>query len=262
MPTVTYRPDYAKFVFVVQAGTWHQYSERFHEASHKAKFSGEWLKSHKMNPWYGDAALGTETWSVDIWGEWAGLVEQLPVEFFRFLRRFDVRATVWDTDGDTIVSIGQHLVASVTSHNIHLFATKPATKRMGRDRGGKGFAIGSHKSDLRVTVYKRTGEPCAQEFQCSGTMLRNIVGDIADDPTIIPMERSPWRALIANIRTRGEQRVTSIWASAGLGVHWPVLGPTDLPKLPPIQSSALFRLPAADDDDDRAADAQYRDGQA
>ncbi len=258
MSTVRYRPDYAKFVFVVPAGTWHQWAERFHEASHKLKFSTEWLKSHKMNPWYGDAALGTETWSVDIWGEWAGIVRLLPVSFFRSLRRFDIRAIVWDSDEDTIASIGIHLYNTVTSHNIQLFKTKPAAKRMGRDRGGRGFAIGSKKSDLRVSVYKRGGEPIAQEFQCQGTMLRNIVEDINEDPTIIPMERDPWEALLAIIQAHGEKRLATVWQAAGLGTYWPLLQSQDIPALPPIQSAVLFRLPAADDYDEAAASEQDR----
>jgi hypothetical protein len=256
MSTVTFRPDYAKFVFTVPAGTWHQYSERFHEASHKLKYSTEWLKSHKMSPWYGNAALGTETWSVDIWGEWAGIVEHLPVAFFHSLRRFDLRSIMWDIDGDTIVSIGKHLVGTVTSHNIHLFATKPATKRMGRDRGGKGFAIGSHKSDLRVTIYKRAGEPCATEFQFHGTMLRNSVKDIGEDANVIPMLRSPYKALAAALMVKGEKRLQTVLEAGGIGTYWPQIRTADVPALPPIQASALFRLPAADDDDEAAASIQ------
>ena len=242
MSTVRYRPDYAKFVFTVPAGTWHQYSTRFHEASHNLKFNGEWLKSHKMNPWYGDAALGTETWSVDIWGEWAGIVEALPVHFFHYLRRFDVRAVIWDTDEETIISIGQHLQRHITSHNINVYSTKPAAKRMGRDRGGKGFAIGSHKSDLRVTVYKRTGEPCAQEFQCSGGMLRTSIELIEEAQREAKTVSSPWSALVRRIQSQGEIRTAKVFGAAGIGVHWPTFGPVELPVLPPSQSAFIAEL--------------------
>src|SRR5882724_8458461 len=128
MSSVVFRPDYAKFVFRVPAGTWHQYSERFHEASHERKYSKEWLKGHKMNAWYASGVDGYETWSVDIWGEWAGIVEVLPVSFFRSLRRFDVRAVVWDCDDGFIVDVGQHLQRHISSYNINVFSTKPATK--------------------------------------------------------------------------------------------------------------------------------------
>lgn len=259
MSTVVYRPDYAKFVFTVPAGTWHQYSERFHEASHKLKFRDEWLKSHKMSCWYGNVSEGTETWSVDIWGEWSRIVEHLPTAWFQFLRRFDIRAAVWDADINTIVDIGAHLHKTITSHNIYQYSTKDATKRMGRDRGGKGFAIGSKKSDLRVSVYKRKGEPASQEYQCTGSMLRNLVEDIYEDPTIIPMQRDPYAALRSCIQAKGEIRMAQIWAAAGLGAHWPILSQGDIPVLPPIQSGLFFRLPAADDDDEAAARAQYSD---
>lgn len=242
MSTVSYRPDYAKFVFTVPAGTWHQYSERFHEASHQRKYNTEWLKSHKMSPWYGNAALGTETWSVDIWGEWAGLVEALPVAFFPYLRRFDVRAVIWDCDEATIVAVGQHLQRTVTSHNVNVYSTKPATKRMGRDRGGKGFAIGSHKSDLRVSVYKRTGEPCAQEFQCSGTMLKNSTELIWEGFQGHEKIIDPWKALVRRIQSQGESRMAKVFGSADLASYWPILQREELPNLPPIQAAFLAPL--------------------
>jgi hypothetical protein len=248
MSTVTFRPDYAKFVFTVQAGTWHQYSERFHEASHTLKFNAEWLKSHKMNPWYGDVSKGTETWSVDIWGEWAGIVEALPIAFFPNLRRFDVRAVIWDCNEQTIIDVGQHLQNHITSHNINVFSTKPATKRLGRDRGGKGFAIGSHKSDLRVTVYKRTGEFCAQEFQCSGAMLKSSVELIWEGYRGRENVISPWRALVSRVQSQGEIRTARVFGAAGLGTYWPILAAEGVPSLPPIQSAFIPEVGATESD--------------
>lgn len=247
MSTVRYRPDYAKFVFTVQRGTWHQYSERFHEASHQRKYSTEWLKSHKMNCWYSNQGIDTETWSVDIWGEWAGVVELLPVSFFPCLRRFDVRATIWDCDEATVVRIGSYLAEHVTSHNVTTYSTKPASKRLGRDRGGKGFGIGSHKSDLRVTVYKRSGEPAAQEYQCSGTMLHNIIAKLIEGGCLDNQTISPWAALSRDVQARGAARIDSVFNSAGLARYWPVLAAEPLPALPPIQSVFLPELGEADD---------------
>lgn len=240
MGSVTYRPDYAKFVFRVPSGTWHQFSERFHEASHKRKYNTEWLKSHKMSCWYGDSVNGTETWSVDIWGEWSGIVDLLPDSFFPFLRRFDARAIVWDATEDTVIQIGQHLQSHVSSHNVTVYSTKPSTKRLGRDRGGKGFAIGSHKSDLRVTVYKRSGEPAAQEFQCSGQMLKSSVELIWEGYQGREKTISLWRALMARVQSQGEARVARVFQSAGIGTYWPVLSTADLPALPPLQSGFLL----------------------
>jgi len=239
MSVVRYRPDYAKFVFTVPSGTWHQYSQRFHEVSHTRKYQAEWLKSHKMSCWYGDAVSGNETWSVDIWGEWAGIVELLPVAFFLNLRRFDLRATIWDCDDDTIINIGQHLQRHVTSHNINVFSTKPASKRLGRDRGGKGFAIGSHKSDLRVTVYKRSGEPAAQEFQCSGAMLKNSVELIAQGGYGREQVIDVWSALRSRIQSQGEIRVAKVFNSARIGTYWPILQTQELPDLPDKQSAFI-----------------------
>lgn len=250
MSPVTYRPDYAKFVFTVPPQTWNQYSRTFHEASHERKYKAEWLKSHKMNRWYYNKEQDLETWSVDIWGEWAGIVELLPIDFFQHLRRYDIRATIWDTDEATIIDIGQHLQRTITSHNINVFSTKPASKRLGRDRGGKGFAIGSKKSDLRISVYKRSGEPCAQEFQCTGTMLRTSVDLIWKGYKGRESVINPWRALLARVQSQGEARIGTVFGKADIGTYWPVFGPADLPALPPIQSSMLVlpEEPAPNDD--------------
>lgn len=220
------------------------------EQSHEMKFAGEWLKSHHTQRLRYNATVGKETWILEIWGEWAGIVEKMPVHWLLDLRRFDVRATLWDTDEDTIINLGQHLQRTITSHNIHVYSTKPATKRQGRDRGGKGFAIGSHKSDLRVSCYKRTSEPCGQEFQCSGAMLRRLALQAYDWYMKTGETIDPWRNLRARIEKNGNRRLMSILERAEVGTYWPVIGADDIPRLPPIQAAFLVEAQDILDDDD------------
>lgn len=47
----------------------------------------------------------------------------------------------------------------------------------GRHGGGMGIAIGSHKSDVRVSVYKRANEYAAYEVQASGDVLKRILSE-------------------------------------------------------------------------------------
>jgi hypothetical protein len=242
MSTVQFRIDYAKFLISCPPDLWHHWYSELNRESHEFKAAGEWLKCHKVNRLWYNADAGMETWSIDIWGEWAGIVNQLPPEWIQFVKRLDVRAIVWDTDKDTVLNIGQHLQRHVTSHNVNVFSTKPATKRLGRDRGGVGFAIGSHKSDLRITCYKRTGEPVAQEFQCSGAMLARLV-----DTTRVLVGpnanvRSVWRQLRLLIEAEGNKRLMRVLESAGIGTYWPVVGSSMIPQLPPIQASILVEL--------------------
>jgi hypothetical protein len=61
------------------------------------------------------------------------------------------------------------------NRNVTLYDSKPRSKRSGRDSGGFGIALGSHKSDLRITWYVRGTAQGAMEFQCAGVKLQNTV---------------------------------------------------------------------------------------
>lgn len=249
MGTVTFRPDYAKFLIECEPDLWHHYYTELTRESHEYKAAGEWLKSHKVNRLWFNKEAGLETWSIEIWGEWTGLVDRLPQAWFLFLRRYDVRAIIWDATRDTILDLGQHLQRNITSHNVNVYNTRPATKRLGRDRGGVGFAIGSHKSDLRITCYKRTGEPVAQEFQCSGTMLSRMVTKVWNDLHTKGGQVNLFKALEREVRSAGERRLNRVLEAAQVGTYWPVVGPADLPSLPPIQSTLIVETSDAYDEE-------------
>jgi hypothetical protein len=242
MGTVTFRPDYAKFIFECEPEVWNHIYRVFCETSHEMKFAGEFLKSHKTNRLWFNAQKGFETWTLEVWGEWAGIVTRLPSDWLLSLKRYDVRAIVWDASDDTIIELGQHLQRHVSSHNINVYSTKPASKRLGRDRGGKGFAIGSHKSDLRVTCYKRTGEPVAQEFQVTGAMLNRLKLAAWDWFIKTGKTIDPWRNLGARIEQEGNKRLMRVLESAGVGTYWPTVGAHDIPQLPPTQAAFMVEL--------------------
>lgn len=249
MGTVTFRPDYAKFMFECEPEVWNHIYRAANETSHLMKFKGEWLKSHKTQRLWYNAEKGTETWTLEIWGEWAGIVEKLPADWLLSLKRYDVRAIVWDATEDTILDLGQHMQRVVTSHNINVYATKPATKRLGRDRGGKGFAIGSHKSDLRITCYKRTGEPVAQEFQCTGAMLARLKLGAWDWYQKTGRTIDIWKNLGKRLEAEGNKRLVVVLERAGIGTYWPTIGAHDMPELPPIQGAFIPEIQDIIDDD-------------
>jgi hypothetical protein len=242
MPTVAWRADYAKFMFEVPSELWHSYAALLHTTSHECKYAGEWLKSHKVNRLWYDAGSGKETWSIEIWGEWTGIVHKLPPTWFHSLKRLDTRAIVWDTTGETIINIGQHLQKHVTSHNINVYSTKPASKRLGRDRGGKGFAIGSHKSDLRITTYKRTGEPAAQEFQMTGAYLQRLKASALRAVAGRFEVYDIWEQLIDLIALHGTQRIDRVLKAAGCDQFWSIIGSFSPPILPPTQHQFIPEL--------------------
>ena len=246
MGIASFRYDYAKFLIECTPELWAHWYQGLNLASHERKYSTEWLKSHKVNRLWYNAAANKETWSIDIWGEWAGIVDVLDAAWFPFLKRLDVRAIVWDADEAAVSSLGLHLFKNITSHNIRVFNTRPATKRLGRDRGGIGFAIGSHKSDLRISVYKRTGEPVALEYQMSGAFLERLKGEVCKqlaggDDTV-----DYFFHLRERVKIAGETRLTRVLDAAGIGSYWPTLGSIPAPELPPTQYS--FAPPLEGDD--------------
>lgn len=243
MSTIMWRPDYAKFLIECHPENWEALYGVVRNAAGQRKYPGEWDKSHKVNRLWYNAAKGMETWSIDIWGEWSGIIELLPVSWLTNLRRLDMRSIVWDADGDTVLAVGSHLLHNVTNWNIHLYNTKVAKKSEKRDRGGEGFAIGSHKSDLRITVYKRHGEPVAQEFQMKGPFLQKLCSEVMGDFASVEDLVNAWRVLGHAVTKAGELRMERVLEAAGVGVYWPLLGPQDIPALPPAQGAFLATLP-------------------
>lgn len=242
MSFVRFRPDYAKFLIDCHPEEWSMWYQSLNELSHERKFNGDWLKSHKVNRLWYNAAADMETWSIDIWGEWAGIVEVLPPQWFKRLRRFDARAIVWDATEAMVSQIGQTLCNSLSTYNVNLYNTRPSTKRLGRDRGGVGFAIGSHKSDLRITCYKRTGEPVALEFQMSGNYLRRLREQVEAELTGLEHICSPFVRLKQLVQKAGEQRLERIMQKIGVKTFFAVLTPADIPSLPPIQGGFAAAL--------------------
>ena len=253
MSDVIYRFDYARFKIEVAPENWEAIYNTFREARATFKASGDFDKSHKTNRLWFNAQAGKETWALDVWGEWAGIVWSLPEFWFKWLTRLDVRTTLWDADGDAVEALGVHLVKAKGPYNVHLFSSRSSTKRMGRDRGGSGFAIGSHKSDLRITVYKRASEPVACEFQMTGRYLARSVEAAYQNWLDTSRTQGLWYRLKELVIEAGQHRFERALEQAGIGTYWPLTGPLPTPELPPLQSA----MPLGGPDDDYTVTMQY-----
>lgn len=225
MSTVFHRFDYAKFLVECHPEEWEGIYGSLCRSTSMRKFAGDWDKSHKVNRLWYNQQQDLETWSIDIWGEWAGVIEVLGASWFPRLRRVDTRAIVWDCEGATIIEIGKQLLSVPTGHNIHVFNSRVASKRMGRDRGGQTVAIGSHKSDLRITLYKRAGDPVAQEFQMQGHYLNRLKQSTLEALEGKTITCSVWEHLRGLVVTAGETRLERVFEAGGIGTYWPVIGP-------------------------------------
>lgn len=253
MSEVIYRFDYARFKIECAPENWEAIYGGFRKARETFKASGDFDKCHKVNRLWFNAAAGKETWALDVWGEWAGIVWSLDEFWFQYLTRLDVRRTLWDADGEAVMALGERLNRAGGPYNVHTFNSRPGSKRMGRDRGGVGFAIGSHKSDLRISCYKRTGEPSALEFQMTGRYLSRSMETARENWIATDKTAGLWYRLKECVQEAGEARFERVLENAGVGTYWPCAGPLPVPELPPLQTA----MPIGGDDDGYTITMQY-----
>jgi hypothetical protein len=223
MPTVDYRWDYLKVIVTHPAGSFNSYYHAMRDAARGlVKDDLAWDRSHKVTPFHSMEPLWERT-CVEVWGEAAGLISRLPWHpWHEFVKRLDVRATLWEVEEDAVLHTGQRLQRNVSSLNVEVFSSKPASKRQGRDRGGKGFRLGSRKSDICVVVYKRTSEPAAQEFRFQGQSLANAVNHVAEMFSGKEEVLDLWLALSNDLQRRGASRLERGLNEAGIGTYWPL----------------------------------------
>lgn len=223
MPTVDYRWDYLKVIVTHPAGSFNSYYHAMKEAA-KGLVKDElaWDRSHKVTPFHSMEPLWERT-CVEVWGEAAGLISRLPWHpWHEFVKRLDVRATLWEVEQDAVMFTGQRLQRNVSSLNVEVFSSKNASKRQGRDRGGKGFRLGSRKSDICVVVYKRNQEPAAQEFRFQGQSLASATNHVAEMFSGKELVLDLWLALQNDLVRRGTARLERGLTEAGIGVYWPL----------------------------------------
>lgn len=112
----------------------------------------------------------------EAWGEMTGLIHHLPfAPWADYAERLDVRTGTPIQEGaiETLHKlVSQH---GKGNRNVTAYSSRQRERRDGRSAGGHGIAIGSHKSEFRVSVYKRGNEPGAIEYQFRGDRLHRSI---------------------------------------------------------------------------------------
>lgn len=162
---------------------------------------------------------GTFLYTFEVWGERANRAAQLDFDFWGpTLHRADVRRNIEMTPAgiDRMYNyLKQHKAGA---KNLTAFSSRARTKRNGRDTGGYGIAIGSHKSNLRTTFYTRGRESGAYEFQCMASLLSSSVNGVfniikGDGPE---WNTRKWDTLLQTLYIRGTNDFESV---SGLEQH-------------------------------------------
>lgn len=123
-----------------------------------------------------DIGAGTRTYELDTYGAGADVVlRSLPPEWYDYVSRLDYRITT-EVDTDRLFEFARHIERfGRYGRNVQYFNTRPRKKTEGRHAGGKGVAVGSHKSDQRVVVYRKPEEQGAIEMHITGKALRSTI---------------------------------------------------------------------------------------
>jgi hypothetical protein len=235
MTVAMWRFDYAKFIITVPIGMSHAHEQELEKEFRVMWPHGDWDRCHKTHAQY-SMTNTLETTCIDIWGEAAQLVRGLDFnKWGRWLQRLDIRGEDWDSTEEAVVNLGQHFQRHLTRWNVHVYSTKPASKRMGRDRGGKGFTIGSRKSQFHFTVYARSREKVAIEYRMSGSMLLHTLVSVGSllGPKAAVVDL--WDAVKTAIEWEGVKRLERCFEDTGLGTSYPTFSSVPNPGVPPAQ---------------------------
>lgn len=173
-----HRPDYAKFLFRGPVDLCEQYKLRFIELiSSGEEFDGpdsgyvaKPLRRHNDGNW---------TYVFELYGPLAQVVKYFDWKTWSaMLERFDVKFDL-DLTNEGVLALRSHLETyGAAGRNVHTFNSRIRTKKDGRDAGGFGVAVGSHKSHSRLSAYKRGKERGGVEFQLTGKPVGNAVAVI------------------------------------------------------------------------------------
>lgn len=123
-----------------------------------------------------DPERGTRLYELDTYGAGSDhLLRALPAHWISFISRLDYR-TITNINVDNLYPLQGHLERNARrGRNVNMFNTRERTKLRGRNAGGRGVSVGSHKSDQRLVIYKRKGEQGAIELHVTGMVLQREV---------------------------------------------------------------------------------------
>lgn len=146
---------------------------------------------------------------VEFWGPACLFVHRLDWDTWApRLHRFDARKEHGIAREVDITHLHGLLIQNPLVKSIGLQRTAARQRKNGRDPGGLLLSIGSHKSQLRTTFYKRKGELAAVESQATGPLLlRKVMEASVDTLGEESGEYTRWDALAELIWDRGMERV-------------------------------------------------------
>lgn len=187
MAVEAFRCDYAKWAFRWSHDNFQLQVDIFRSVMRKHKDYNNDRPQFKVRALGGWGTV-ERYYTLECWGP---ICEYVPLlagqHWLANLERVDFKAVARGVSIVGNYTTGMLLGLADTAPLVQTF-NKPAKSKQGStDGGGKGWAIGSHKSDLRISGYSKSQSPVGLEFQSTGTMLQrfkqNIVADMVRGDT-------------------------------------------------------------------------------
>lgn len=172
------RWDYISLWFEMEPDMFHQHLQQLDSIAAAHPQCSDWKGMSKVKA-LGQIASGKRRYAVTAWGRGANIVPFLPVSYYPHIHRLDIKAWPEGYTMEDLKELRAEILNRPCGYNITMHDGKLRQKTDKRDAGGVSLGIGSHKSDLRVSIYGRGNENVCVEYQCSGDMLRRVLADVA-----------------------------------------------------------------------------------
>jgi hypothetical protein len=195
-----FRWDYMSLWFEMEPDRFHLHLEVLNNLAAHCISSQTWHTCTKVKA-FGEAGGGKRRYAFTAWGRAAGIVQYLPPEWARYVRRLDIKTWPPDLTEEGIIELRETLLRGKAGYNVGGQNGRPRQKTDKRDSGGLSCSIGSHKSDLRICYYARIGSDPCLEFQCSGDMLKRILSNVK----MVALDSSFWIAFWLTVKDRIQQ---------------------------------------------------------
>lgn len=171
------RWDYISLWFEMEPDMFHQHLQQLDAIAAAHPQCSDWKGMSKVKA-LGQTPSGKRRYAVSAWGRGANIVNYLPVSYAPHIHRLDIKAWPEGFTMHDLKELRAELLNRPCGYNITMHDGKLRQKTDKRDAGGTSLGIGSHKSDLRVSLYGRGNEAVCVEYQISGDMLRRVLADV------------------------------------------------------------------------------------
>jgi hypothetical protein len=196
--------DYVKFIVVAEPDLFTtSYLEEWYETFGAEEENGR--KRWRLTC-LGQAGIDKRKYALEIWGDPAQQVCNLSwAKWHKWLQRYDFAETFSLGDVDAIDALYELSRQAGMRHNVNRYSSRKRTKKTGRSGGGEGVAFGSHRSDFRLSIYKRHDEPLKWEVQMAGGRLGRLVQKTIRYLEIMGVDTiEPWSSLETSIWYEGD----------------------------------------------------------